>query len=407
MRERAGLPALLGAAVVSTAGTRVSQIAVPWLVLTSTHDAVLTGLVGTAEITPYVVLQALGAPVVDRLGARRVALAGNLVAGAAMGLIPLLHAMAALPVPLLLGLVLVAGAARGPADAATQVLIPATARRSGTPLERATGLVDGAERLAGVLGAALAGALIAVLGAAPVVTIDAVSFGVGALLLLAVPRVDAVAGGAGVRGYLRDVGEGLRFVAAHPLTRSVAGMVLFTNFADAAVGGLLLLVWARATGVGTPGLGIVSAVFGIGAVAGATAFAAIGARLPRRRTFAVAFLVAGAPRLLALALPLPFWTVLVVWGVGGLFAGALNPLLATAQYSAIPEHLLARALAAVNAVAWAGIPLGALVAGLVVERVGLVPTLTGFALLYLVVTLDPFVRRSWRAMDREPAPAPA
>jgi predicted MFS family arabinose efflux permease len=178
-------------------------------------------------------------------------------------------------------------------------------------------------------------------------------------------------------------------------------MVLFTNLVDAAVSGLLLLLWARSTGVGTAGLGVVLAVFGLAALTGATLYAVVGPRLPRRWTFATAFLVTGAPRLLALALPLPFWAVLVVWAVGGLAAGAINPALATAQYAAIPERLLARALAAVNAIAWAGIPLGALLAGAVVNLVGLVPTLLVLGAVYGLVTLDPFLRRSWRAMDRD------
>ncbi len=203
MRDRLGLPALLISAVVSTAGTRISHLAVPWLVLTTTHDPVLTGLVGTAEIAPYVVLQLLGAPVVDRVGARRVAWVGNVVAGLAMALIPVLHAAGALPIPAVLALVFVAGAARGPADAATQVLIPRAAQRAGAPLERAAGLVDGAERLAGVVGAAIAGALIAVLGPATVVAFDAASFFIGALLLAAVPVVRAVPASGRRRARLR------------------------------------------------------------------------------------------------------------------------------------------------------------------------------------------------------------
>ena len=109
-RRPLALGALLAASTVSTAGTRISQIAVPWLVLETTKDPLLTGLVGTAEIAPYVVLQLLGSPLVDRLGARRTAIAGNVVAGAAMALLPALHVAGLLSVPIVLGLVFVAGA---------------------------------------------------------------------------------------------------------------------------------------------------------------------------------------------------------------------------------------------------------------------------------------------------------
>ena len=106
--------ALLAAATISQAGTRMSQLAVPWLVLTETHSPVLTGLVGTAEIAPYVVLQILGAPLVDRFGGHRVALVGNLVAGLAMAAIPLAWQAGWHSLWLVLALVFVVGLARGP-----------------------------------------------------------------------------------------------------------------------------------------------------------------------------------------------------------------------------------------------------------------------------------------------------
>jgi MFS family permease len=405
MPERLGLPALLTASVVSSAGTRISQIAVPWLVLETTQSPVLTGLVGTAEIAPYVVLQLVGAPLVDRLGARRIAIVGDAIAAVAMGVIPVLHVLGGLTLPLVLALVFIAGCARGPADAAGQVLVPRAASGSNVSLDRAAGLVDGAERLASILGAALAGVLIAVLGAAPVITLDAVSFLVAAALLTLVPSpAPDHPSAAGLRAYVRDLREGLAFSITHPLTRSIALMVLVTNLIDAAVSGLLLLVWARSTGVGSAALGSVAAIFGAGAVCGAALLTAFAPRLPRRRTFAWAFLIAGAPRLLVLALPVPFTAVLVVWAVAGLAAGAINPILSAAQYDTIPPRFLARALAAVNAIAWAGIPFGALIAGIGTDLAGLTPTLFVLAGIYAVATVDPFVRRSWHAMDRRPSP---
>ena len=267
--------------------------------------------------------------------------------------------------------------------------------------------MDGAERLASVLGAVAAGGLIAIIGAANVVLLDAISFATGAVLLLLVPAGRAAARAeAGLRAYFADLREGLRFARSHPLTRSVAVMLVVTSFVDAAVSGLLLLMWARTTGVGAPGLGVVAAAFGAAAVVGAGLYTTFGPRLPRRRIFAWSFLVAGAPRLLALALPLPFGVVVAVWVVSGIGAGALNPALAAAQYATIPPRLLARVLAAVNAAAWAGIPLGGLVAGIGVDTIGLIPALVALAVLYAAATLGPFVRPSWRAMDRTSSAQP-
>ena len=73
MSRRAPLIGFLIADAVSLAGTRVSMIAIPWLVLTTTGSAAKTGLVALAEMLPLVVVKALAGPQIDRVGARRVA----------------------------------------------------------------------------------------------------------------------------------------------------------------------------------------------------------------------------------------------------------------------------------------------------------------------------------------------
>jgi MFS family permease len=401
--SRRGLVALLAAETVSTAGTRMSELALPWLVLTGTGSPIATGLVGTAEIAPYVVMELLGAPLVDRVGGKRVFVAGNVVAGAAMLAVPLLWHGGALGLPALLGLVFLAGLARGPANAAGQVMLPPMTEAAGMSIDRATALVDGASRTATVVGAPLAGALIPLLGAANVVLADAASFLAAAGLVLVLIPVAAgrTAGEAAPsRGYLTSLTEGLHYMARHRLLRSIAGMVAFTNLADAAVMGLLIVLWAQQRYGSTEQLGAITAVMFAGAVAGTLVMAARGARLPRRKTFAIAFLAAGAPRLLVLALPVPLWAVLLVWAVSGVAAGAINPIISAAQYDVTPRRLQARAFSAVHAIAWAGMPVGALLAGALVDATGLGTALVLGAVVYGLVTLDPFVRSAWSAMDR-------
>jgi MFS family permease len=396
--------ALLTAATVSQAGTRMSNLAVPWLVLTETHSPVLTGLVGTAEIAPYVVLQILSSPLVDRLGGHRVALVGNLVAGLSMAAIPLAWHAGWHQLWIVLALMFVTGLARGPGDTAASILLPPVAERAGIGIDRATALSEGTRRVAGLLGAPAAGVLITAIGPVNVVAFDAASFLACAALLTWVP----VTAGLTERndlGYLRQLRNGFAFVRKHPLLRSISGMVLFTNLADAAMSGVLLLLWVERHYGSAARVGMTSAVFGASAVAGTAVMVAIGSRLPRRWTFAVTFLIAGAPRFAVLALPAPFAVVLVVWALSGVTAGAINPVLGAAEYEAIPRALQARVLATVNALAWAGIPFGALLAGVLVEATGLSTALVVGAVLYLSVTLDPFLRRSWDLMNRSEPPA--
>lgn len=399
---RTPLAALLVGVTVSTAGTRMSQLAVPWLVLTTTHSPVDTGLVGTAEIAPLVVMQVLGAPLVDRYGGHRIAQLGNLVAAGAMGAIPVVWAAGVHQLWSVLVLVFLAGLARGPADPAELVLVPEVTARAGMSIDRGTALFDGSSRAAGLIGAPLAAVLIGAIGASEVVAFDAATFAVAALVLLAVPVDAGHTGASGPLGYRAQLRESFAFVTKHPLLRSIAGMVLFTNLADAAMSGLFVLLWVQRHYGGAGRVGLMSVVFSIGAVAGTAVMVAVGPRLPRRWTYAVTFFVAGAPRFVALALPTPFPVVLVVWVLAGLTAGAINPVLGAAQYDAVPRQLQARVLGVVSAISWAGIPFGALLGGLLVNATSLSTAIAVAAGVYFLATLDPILRRSWRLMDRQP-----
>ena len=204
-------------------------------------------------------------------------------------------------------------------------------------------------------------------------------------------------------GYVAELRAGLAHLVRDRLLRSIAGMVLLTNLVDAGVSGLLLLVWARDRfGSATP-VGLVGGVFGGGALLGALVPTAFGPRLPRRLTFGFAFVLAGAPRIAVLLLPVPLWVIAVVWAVCGFGAGAINPLLSAAEYERVPRDLQARVLGSLGAVAWAGIPFGALLAGLLVGATDLRTALVVGAVLYGLATLDPFIRPAWALMDRRPA----
>jgi MFS family permease len=407
-RRRRGLVALLGANGISALGTRMSMLAIPWFVLTTTGSAAETGIVAFAETAPYVLLMAFGGPWVDRLGAWRVAIASELLAGVAIGLIPLLHFTGGLSLPVLALLAGAAGAVRGAGDTGNRVLVPALADEARMPLERASGLFDGISRIASMVGVPLAGVLIAATSAPLVIVIDAASFVASGIIMAGlVPRssqpmphpdeLDA--------GYLQRLSQGLRHLRGDRLLMGIAFMVLVTNLVDAATASVLLPLWG-AERLGSPvGIGLMSGAFGLGAVSGNAVLTWLGPRLPRRLVYGIGFLVCGAPRLAALALAHTVEPMLVVMFLCGFGAGSINPILAAVEYERVPRHLQARVMGAIGALAWAGIPIGPILGGAGAELMGLVTTLWIAAGIYLAATLVPFIFPVWREMDRRPDPA--
>src|SRR5258708_14672655 len=133
-RRWRGLVGVLAAQAGAWTGTRVSAIAIPWFVLVATGSVVQTGLIVFVEMFPYVIFQVLSGPIVDRIGARRISIIGDVVSMGVVAVIPLLFSLNILHVWLLLPFVAVIGAFRGPSDAAKAILIPVVTDVAQLPL---------------------------------------------------------------------------------------------------------------------------------------------------------------------------------------------------------------------------------------------------------------------------------
>ncbi|WP_460525707.1 MFS transporter [Flindersiella endophytica] len=400
-RSRRGLIGVLAAQAVSLSGTRLSAIALPWFVLVSTGSATKTGLVAFCELGPYVVAKTLAGPITDRVGARRVSVLTDLVSTVLVGAVPLLHVLGRLHFGVLLVLVALLGVVRGPGDSAKSVLIPQVVEEAKVPLERATGLSGTIERLASTVGAAGAGAVVAVLGPAVALAFDALSFLGAAAIIAATVRARAAAqhDGPSEEGYFQQLRAGFAFLWRDRLLRSISGMVGVTNLLDAAWTAVLLPVWALRSGNGPAAVGLVLGTLSGFSIVASLVAAALAHRLPRRITYLLGFFIAGAPRFLVLAFGAPLWLVIAVHAIGGLGSGFLNPIIGAVILERIPKELLARVSSLTTAVAWAGMPFGGLIGGALIVGVGLGPALLVCGAVYFLATTLPGLQPEWKGMD--------
>lgn len=397
-RQRSTLYGLLTASAISLSGTRLSMIALPWFVVTSTGSAALTGAVAAAQMTPYVVAKALAGPVVDRLGARRVVVIAEVASAAVVTMVPLLHLWGRLDIGVLMVVVALLGLVSGPADGGKAALIPVTAERAQVPLERVTGLFGSIERLASTLGAAAAGAVVALIGAVPSLWITAATFALASgVLALSAPRVPSREEPG---RYLTDLREGLAFIGRDRLLRSLYAMVSATNLLDTAAFTVLLPIWALHTGRGPAAIGLLAAVMSGFAIASSLIAAAWGHRMPRRATYLACYLIAGLPRFAVLALDVPMEVVVVVFAISGFGAGFLNPILGAVIFERIPRPLVGRVSSMGSSLAWAGMPVGGLAGGALVAASGLIPALWVCGIAYFLATTLPGLQQEWREMER-------
>lgn len=401
MTPKRGLVILFVADVLSAVGSRISMVAIPWLVLVTTESAARMGLVAAVEMVPYIVASIMAGPVIDNLGPRRTSVLANLTSAVAVGAIA---ATTGLGFGALLVLVAVAGGLRGAADRSKDLLVRPMAEAAEVELIRITSLHEAFARGATLLGAPLAGLLIYWTDAATVLWIDAVTFVICGVLVSLFVRPPKVPADVRRDKYFRSLAEGFSFVRRDELLATMLITTFTINIFASASTAVFIPVWVSDE-LGSPaGLGLTLGAFSAGALLGSITFALFATKVPRYLTFAIGAFIGGSPRLLVLGLSHDLVLVMVVTFLSGIGIAAINPVFGAALYEHVPKNLQARVIGLVAATSFAGLPLGALLAGALVTSVGLTPALIGSGIACLLVSSYPLLRRGpGRVLD---APTP-
>lgn len=401
-RNRVPIFALLLANSISLIGEAFTAIAIPWYVYETTGSAAKMGIVGFFTVLPRVLATFFGGSVVDRVGFKPVSMMADILSGISVAMIPILHHTVGLSFPMLLICVFFGAFFDGPGSTARESLVPDLAKMADIGLERINALYQMVQRIGSFLGPAVAGILIAMLGASNVLLIDAVTFAVSVMLIgLAVPRLRIERTHTESSGYWEDLVSGLRFIRADAVLLWLAVSIAVTNFLEAPLSSVTLPIYVRQEYGGVERLGLLFSIFGGGAVLSTVIFASIGHHLPRYRTFATAFLLVSIPYLI-LALGPAFPVVLIVIFLMGGAAGPINPILMTVRQERVPEAIRARIFGTFTSLAWIAIPLGQLAGGFTVEAIGPRPTLAVVGVCFLAVTISMQLNPALRGMDRRP-----
>lgn len=399
---RRPLLALLAAQTVSLLGSQLTVVALPWFVLQTTGSATKTGLTGVAAAVPVALAALFGGQLVDRLGPRRVSITADLAGGLAVALIPTLHHTIGLAFWQLLALVFAGRLLTVPGATARDTLLPDLLASADLPPGRVNATAQALRNAAQLLGPPLAGVLIAALGASPALWLDALTYAAsaGIVAVAVAPRAPAPeAASARARGGRGELLAGWRFIRRDRLLRALALGGTVVNAIGAPLGAVLLPVYAARAIGGPVALGLLFAALGGGALGGSLFYAALGHRMLRRRIYMAAYLALALPLWGLAALPgLPL--ALVALAMQGFAVGQLNPLTLTIEQERIPAALRGRVFGALLALANVATPLGILLAGTALDRIGLRGVFLGLAALLSLVAVQALVNPALRAMDR-------
>lgn len=356
--------------------------------------AAAVGLVALARSLPAVVSAPLFSVVTDKLSRRSMLAVGFWGRALLTGLMALaLYVDGPLWIILLLApLDIILASAVYPASAAS---IPDLSPKAEI-LSSANAVFSMMENTGALVGPLLAAGLMAAVGLESVFIVSAAIYTAAALMTRRLVSDRRVGSLRGIRLF-SEVKEGLSTLRRHWDARTV---VLAWGLESMLVGVLevaLVVVALDLLGWGDPGVGLLTAVTGVGGVLGAAALAGSS----RARAYGMVMVTALALFGLGFAGMSIDQAALVVLGAAAVGFGLSQADVAgqTLVQRTTPGEALGRVLGLLESLYWAAVGVGALVGSLVIELIGPVPALTTFAACAVLIALT--FAAPLRRIDRE------
>jgi predicted MFS family arabinose efflux permease len=261
------------------------------------------------------------------------------------------------------------------------------------------------ERACSTFGPLAAGWLLTCVSGVRALWVAAALLAIAAALVQLV-SVDPICRSSTRRGYGRELVDGAAVLFRSRSLASLTGYFLVSNLLDQALLAVLVLEWARQGGHGPTLLGVTVAAAGAATTLSVLAAAWLGRRLPTRATYLLGVLVCRPTRFLALALPKPPDMVVALWALAGAGSGLFNPVVEVIQIRLIPLAASGHTRTLIDSLAWAGVPVGGVAGGLLLQHCGLGRALWICAVIYSLaaVSLAWLVQWSHPALrSREPS----
>lgn len=363
------------ARALSRAGDVAFPIGLTAAMLEVGYGTTEVGIVLGVSLAPAVLLMLIGGVLADRLSPRRLMLSADVIRFSAQGILAALFFIGRPSLAEMTVLALVCGVAQALFQPGVASLV-----RQLVPdrLREGNALVRTAESVMTLTSPALASLLLALFGATPVIVLDAVTFGVSAVLLARIRTLSTVSVPLGRPGIWKDLVQGWREFSSRPWLWSVISV--FSLFGLLVFGPFDVLKAVMLTErFGAPAYGLLMSAQGLGSIAGGLLAFRLRPAKPLR---------AGALALLgfsllpaAIGLAAPLWVIAAAMVVGGTGLAFWAVMWATAVQTHSPVEALSRIHAYDVVGSTAFTPLGRGLAGPAAALAGTAAVLVGASVL--------------------------
>jgi MFS family permease len=384
---------LLLGQTTSQLGAQVSGVAIPLLaVLTLDASPFELGLVTASSTLAFAVIGLPAGVWVDRWRRRPILVASDLARTALLVTIPLAAAFGVLTITHLVVVSLLSGFARVFFDVGYQSYIPSVIGRervlagnSSMETIRASGQV---------VGPGIGGWLVALVGAANVVVIQAVTFAVSAISLMAIRTPESVIPPPANRLRLRaQIMEGLAFVGRNRILRATAITSAASNFSFAIASAVSFIFMSRTLNLSPTAIGVIIAAGSVTVMIAAAFTPRFSRRVGSARIIWMSLAVTGPIALLGPLAQPGWWVALLIVSIAaGEFGSIIYAITnVSLRQRLCPEHMLGRVTATMRFLIMGAFPIGALIGGTLGEVLGLRGTLWIAGIIILLSPIPLFL----------------
>jgi predicted MFS family arabinose efflux permease len=370
----------------------MAPIAMAFGVLHLTGSARATGVVVASQTGAQVVGLLFGGVVADRVSRRRVMIAADLVAMTSQATMAIAFVSGHATVPALCALMICNGLALAFHAPALVGFIPQVVKPE--KLQSANALLGTARSGAFALGSACAGMSVALFGSGPTIAIDALGFGISAVL---VSRIAAPLIKTRPTTMLQDLASGWIEFVSHRWLWVIVLQFSMVVAASASVYGLIGPMVANQSMGGSPDWGFITAAFGLGTLCGG--FVALRISVTRTMLIATNCVFAYAAPALMLAYSTTVWPIALATFLHGVCGQIFGVLWYTTLHRKIPHDVLSRVSAYDNLGSIVLAPLGIVAAGFALESLGTRTTLLIAVALVVIPTALALLDRDVRQMQ--------
>jgi MFS family permease len=380
---------------ISYSGTAMAPIAMAFGVLDLTGSTRDSAYVIAAPVVAQIALILIGGAIADRTSRQRMLVTADTLAMCTQLTIAYLFLSGIATVPMLMVLMLVNGVATALGMPATMGFVTQMVDRS--DLQAANALLGMARNSAMMIGAAVAGILVATVGAGVTLAIDGLSFGISALLIVSLkPKPQAEPEEASL---LQDLRLGWHEFISHKWLWTIVLQFSIIVAAMEAVFGLLGPAVTRLQMDGAIDWGIISAGFGAGTVVGGLLAININPKRPMLVATFCVFFFCGVP--LTLSVPMSVWLITFFSFIDGVAGQIFVVIWYTTLQKMIAPDMLSRVSAYDHLGSVVLAPLGIVAGGLLFEIIGPTATLLIASLAIILPTLAVLTVRDVRELSRD------